>query len=135
MNLTPQQLRQAADAIEAYQQGKPIQVKRGDSEWMDLRGDGTSSLDVSLFLYRPKPEPRVRPWQSPADVPGPVCWVRNRALSGNATPVGSLITCIERQGVVLGSNQTLAEWDVFETLEYSTDRKAWFKCEVTEDAP
>lgn len=131
--MTTEQGLQNALAMLAFYNGKPVQflnTQMVGTGWSDVFGTPFWCFDK--YLYRPKPEPVTRPWSKPEDVPGPVCWVRNRALAGNPLPVGSLIVCVERWGVTLGANQTLAEWDVFETLEYSTDRKTWRKCEVTE---
>lgn len=116
----------------AFYNGKPIQCRCVGAHPRGWEDNITPLWFFDTHEYRPKPEPVTRPWSKPEDVPGPVCWVRNRALAGNPLPVGSLIVCVERWGVTFGANQTLAEWDVFETLEYSTDRKTWRKCEVTE---
>lgn len=114
----------------AFADGKPVEFK-GDPNavWLetaDLGGIGTTCL------YRPKPEPRVRPWNCAADVPLSPCYIRDirsEALSWaliisagtgaiNATGDGGIHSILYNK---------LGEY------RYSTDRKTWHPCAVTEE--
>lgn len=129
MKLTPEQLKQNAAAMIAFAEGKPIQIKLHNGIWKD---DDTGNLDGigDNDEYRPKPEPKTRPWSKPEDVPGPVCWIRNPEQE-------RLIIAIDNEGVWAGSRSfggCAFTWENFKIngVEYSTDRKTWHKCEVTE---
>lgn len=94
-----------------------------------------SRVIVPAFPQRPepKPEPKTRPWSKPDDVPGPVCWVRTSASGGK---VECLVVCISTTGIsTLSRVEQFIPWSdagKMETLEYSTDRKTWQPCTVTE---
>lgn len=132
MNLTPQQLRNAADAMDAYEAGKAIEYRRFDeTEWNTTdksQAPGYLAWMLDWAEYRPKPTPKTRPWSKPDDVPGPVCWVRDHRSQW-------MITTITHEGVITdGSAGIIRQWHEFEENypEYSTDRKTWHKCEVIE---
>lgn len=131
--LTPDQLRQNAAAMIAFADGKPI-------EWITK-----AALDVGRgcwaecsnpdwdkdFLYRPKPEPKVRAWNCPADVPLN-CWLRS---CRNPDEVNALVVSVSSKGIEWFTNSDRflpwndARWTY---LEYSTDRREWKPCTVEE---
>ena len=60
--LTPEQLRQMADAIEAFRAGKPVEFVAFDGSWKPELGDPISW--TMTFSRRPKPpEPKLRAWK------------------------------------------------------------------------
>lgn len=126
MKLTPEQLRQNAAAMIAHAEGKPVQWREDDdAEWTDTEHPIWQCDDVS---YRPKPEPKTRQWSKPDDVPGPVCWLRVVDDAAELMVVGmdELTINISQAGSYKWSK--LHE----EGFQYSTDRKTWHKCEVSE---
>ena len=128
MQLTPDQLKQNAAAMIAFAEGKPIQRKRTDGVWYDE----SNIAGMDWLPFRPKPEPKTRPWSKPDDVPGPVCWIRG---SSEDSKSAYLVTCIVHDGISYGLREETAfrTWDMLRRYcEYSTDRKTWHKCEVTE---
>lgn len=79
MTYTDDQLRDLRDAIDAHLSGKPVEWTDGNDVWFTTLGqprprDGR--------FWRPKREPVTRPWNCPADVPMPVCWVRGVGTGG-----------------------------------------------------
>lgn len=135
MKLTPEQLRQYAAAMIAFADGKPIQLHgcNGGPGWADLLPHVNPDWDFHRVQYRPKPEPAVRPWSKPDDVPGPVCWIRSNLDREYDT---YLIGRIVPGGVwtMNASGNQCWEWERFDDgdMEYSIDRKTWHKCEVPE---
>lgn len=128
MKLTEEQIKSNAAAVEAHLSGRPVQLaalNRDNPEWVDTVTPGWRFDAVS---YRPKPEPRVRPWSKPDDVPGPVCWVRANGA------VGAMVVGMTGAGMQCGADPEILTWKEIETAktEYSTDRREWKKCEVTE---
>lgn len=93
---------------------------------------------------RPLPtEPKVRAWNKPEDVPGPVCWIRSTigAFFGqtfrNSDPdaMHAMILSASLTGISYASKELqFIPWGdpKFARLEHSTDRLTWKKCEVTE---
>lgn len=140
MTLTPEQLRQNAAAMLAFADGKPIESRSlGYTKWHDQYGPLWQFEDTE---YRPKPEPKVRPWSKPEDVPGPVCWVRMQRedhLRGDAeeTSLEALVLAISTKGLTfITAIEQFLPWNLlpYRGLEYSTDRLNWRKCEVEEPA-
>lgn len=141
MKLTPYQLRQNAAAMMALADGKPIQFFSNDAKWEDYSvADDGEPTDWHCYQYRPKPEPKTRPWSTPEDVPGPVCWIRGIYSDGHRDYRMSMIVGFSDptsyqtisngcQPIALSSQFSDTRW---ERMEYSTDRKTWHKCEVSE---
>lgn len=81
---TPQQaIRDAMPAIQAYGEGKQIQVQIGGREWNDFTAKWAPEFGDPDLVWRPKPEPKppvYRPWTT-KDVPRGF-WVRHKA-TGN----------------------------------------------------
>ncbi len=112
----------------AFADGKPVQFKRhSEIEWFDAKPEA-SNLEwlLQIYEYRPKPAPKTRPWNCPDDVPLN-CWIRNPRFPKR--PI--LITGIGENGISC-SNREFDWADLSSNFEYSTDRKTWHKCEVTE---
>lgn len=67
MNLTPQQITDNASAVIAHLNGKRVKMRLldGSAGWMETDAPGWK---FNLLEYRPKPEPRTRPWTS-SEVP------------------------------------------------------------------
>lgn len=137
MKFTPQQLRETADAIEAHKAGRPVQYQLSDGSWMDI--DPRTPLDYRSFYYnlgyRPKPEPKVRPWSKPEDVPGPVCWVRFTGGRGPALVVEICRTGFYAGAYIGSAKGSFWNWvEINSEVEYSTDRVTWKPCTVTEES-
>lgn len=134
MKLTPEQLRQNAAAMLAFADGKPIQWKHlHDIRWTTSSGPTSEfSWNCAEIEYRPKPEPKVRQWSKPEDVPGPVCWLRAKIQP----EILMLVSCIWANGIGLNDGKAVFQktWDrLFDgEWEHSTDRKTWHPCTVTE---
>lgn len=131
MNYTPEQLRLCADAKEAIDKGLPAEQMNAiytEGKWREYTGQ---FYIAEGWLYRPKPVPKTRPWSKPDDVPGPIVWVR-----GNERDWPALIIMVQDDGMWAMSstskNLELYGWDDSVTWQYSTDRKTWLPCEVTE---
>lgn len=124
MKLTPTQLRQTADAIEALKAGKRIQHQMITGEWLDYDNDLYTMNFNGDVGYRVKPEPVSCPWSKPEDVPGPVCWIRLRAnLSAEM-----MVTAVCAMGVHAGG--ALLEWASLKDFEYAAHRCEWQPCTV-----
>lgn len=142
--LTPQDYRNMADAIEAQKAGRPVQYAtlkyngtRLDvpGEWKSNGADGTGELDdfKTLFIYRPAPEPVTRPWSKPEDVPGPVCYLRN---STTGCGVHWFMVIQADEGTIDIQGREIS-WDALAkegVWEHSTDRITWKPCVVVENA-
>jgi hypothetical protein len=123
---TPQQLRDTADAMEAFERGEPVECRHPA-----LRDDVWEVTDRPSWchdlMYRPKPNPKTRPWSKPEDVPGPVIWMRMEHAGSEL-----LIVAIDAEGVWMWNK--IYRWDYLRerNATYSTDRINWWPCEVTE---
>lgn len=128
--MTNEQLRQNAAAMLAFADGKPIEFSTlcvPDSDWMEVIDPAWS---FGSYEYRPKPEPVTVPWSMPEHVPGPICWLREPS-----DPNGmSMIVGIDNYGIdnIFGDEMTSQTWKEIEGNEYSTDRKTWKPCTVTQ---
>lgn len=127
--LTPEELKDAQDALAAANDGKPWQYfVRG--EWRE------TDCTVAYILYhdyliRPKPEPKTRPWNFPEDVPGPVCWIRPKGHDWQRM----IIMVNPLRITLVGGECRSLESKLFieiKDYEYSTDRREWKPCVVTE---
>lgn len=126
-------LKQNAAAMLARADGKPVQYKprNRNCAWITIRPPGPLAFDCSYNDYRPAPEPKVRPWSKPEDVPGPVCWMRQTGTKSHG-----LVAWIDEAGIGahgMASNSTAVTGLMYEQLhayEYSTDRKTWKPCTV-----
>lgn len=127
--ITPQQLRDTADAIEAHERGEPIECRLWGiaDEWAEINPPNNPSWGFDSFIYRPKPKPKKRPWSKPEDVPGPVCWLR---ISSD----GKEYLVYGISGIGLTTAVRLIDWNQMSLpgLEYSVDRKTWHPCTVEE---
>lgn len=116
----PDHLRERADAIEAKNEGAPLEVMTSQETWVS-RGEYADEPLYDKCRYRRAPAPKMRPWASPADVPGPVCWLRNGITC-------SLILTLGEKGVWIYSDSI--DWFELDAWEYSTDRITFHKCKV-----
>jgi hypothetical protein len=125
--MTPQKAQELLPIITAFAEGKQIEIKfnRPGSEWVP---DDSPSWQPD-FDYRIKPEPKTRPWSKPEDVPGPVCWISGDGI------IGLLIVSFHSDGGGLAAGRNEYTWEDIEArkLKYSTDRKTWSPCTVTEE--
>lgn len=118
-------LRQNYAALIAFDNGKAIEYSCiGKLDW---ERDLEPSWDFVNFNYRPKPEPKTRPWQS-RNVPA-LCWIRNTTMLDGQC---GLVEAISRDGIRFwGSWKNWLEL-ISEGYEYSEDLESWHKCEVSE---
>lgn len=133
-------LKQNAAAMLAYADGKPVQsryISDANFPWEDNPNPG---FYLNTHEYRPKPEPVSRPWNSPADVPVGVCYLRliirpeNWAFVLSANSSGPSIS--GRSPFSADESEVgmfRIRWDQLNQFEHSTDRITWKKCEVTEE--
>lgn len=132
-NLTADQIQQNADAVKSHLENRPVEVRmryNADDPW---NISACPQWEFALFIYRPKAESITRPWSNPDDVPGPVCWVRHSTRSNGST--GMMVIGLDAEGVegmVHYASVELLKWKDMEQWEYSTDRREWKPCEVTE---
>jgi len=132
MNLTPQQLRDRADAIESQEAGRPVEFYNETREqWRP------TTSPSSMWLYnvhiRPAPAPEPpKPWDCAADLAelGPVIWLRNK--SGDYPCTEALVICISDISVTTQSGSLAhirwSDFDKWTNAEYSTDRRNWKPC-------
>lgn len=124
-------LEREADARRAWLEGKPVEFLH-DDVWRECTG---KPLFCAGTAYRRKPTPARRPWSKPKDVPGPVCWLREK----HATDCG-LIVWIDNLGVGAFTDDSATVstrgllWKELHRYEHSTDRKTWAPCTVEEVA-
>jgi hypothetical protein len=132
--MTRDQAKGIAPLLTAWAEGKTIQFRSSEGErWVDCD-------EPMLFHhhnngaehYRIKPEPITRNWNKPSDVPGPVCWIRK-----NNEGIEVIIHCVFINGIGYtdAGNTYRKYWDSLSDWTYSTDRKTWSPCTVTEEAP
>jgi len=138
MNYTAEELRQIADAIEAENNGKPVEFRwSGYAKWKNAEPPMMGPCDDKAMgkrrLYRPKPEPISRPWSKPSDVPGPVVWVRPADRTADNAALEALLITVSPVCLTFFTNyEQQCPWSSVSTLEYSTDRCNWQPCVVKE---
>lgn len=126
----------------AFADGKPIEFRwseaylgsRRDREWKvaEYSGNNGPLWNFTEFDYRPKPEPKTRPWSKPSDVPLS-CWVRRKHTAWECLVVmvnHGRIAFIDGQATTIIAH----EYEKLSEFDYSTDRINWnpCTCEVTE---
>jgi hypothetical protein len=125
--MTPQRAQELLPIIKAFAEGKAVEQRSeiNRDEWIPANG---YHID-SRLCYRIKPEPKTRPWSKPEDVPGPVCWISGDGI------IGLLIVSFHSDGGGLAAGRNEYTWEDIEArkLKYSTDRKTWSPCTVTEE--
>lgn len=126
-SLTPEQLKQNAAAMIAFAEEKPIEVFWG-AKWEDY---GYEPRDWHIHQYRPKatqPEPpKVQYWSKPDDVPGPVCWIRQK----HSPALQMMIIAVWEFGIGFRDSvpRSLSiEFSQLGDYEHSTDRITWKPC-------
>lgn len=130
--MTNEQTKQNGAAMIASADGRSVQWSKNgipigyNNSWHDC-GPFNVAWDFVNYSYRPKPEPVTRPWSKPEDVPGPVCWLRSPGCSDAV-----LIVAIEDTYILIGSGDDEYKWEEIADWKYTTDRKTWHKCEVSE---
>lgn len=135
--MTKEQALQNADAIRAHEAGKPVQFCFCLGEEGDWKDCGPTPLwEFNSTIYRPKPEPKARPWSKPDDVPGPVCWIRHHS-SGKEDQWMVIGMCADGVKIAGAYGDWLEKpstesWSRLREFYYSTDRKTWHPCTVTE---
>jgi hypothetical protein len=132
-----EQLRHAADIYEALEQGKEIEFESVTGGWLTIRGitSGISnSPEFAPEKWRIAPKPATRPWNCPADVPMPICWIR---VIG-ANDYGVLIIAKHPSGIYsledVEDDKTASFnhhlWRDLSGFEHSTDGCNWHPCTV-----
>lgn len=134
----PEALRHAADIYEAHERGESVQFIQHPTsgQWIEAvpnpRNFPFPSLPESApGLWRIAPKPETRPWNCPADVPMPMCWIRKKS---DRLPFSGLVVFIDNSGIYWGSNGTACGGVVLFTglrdYEHSTDGRNWHPCTV-----
>lgn len=126
----PEHLLERLSALEARKALEPLELFTSTAGWRIV---GSPSFD-RFMRYRRAPKPVVRPWNCPADVPGPVCWIRYKdrthewssleAMVANVSHIGFEWFTRERMMVAFSDVEKLS------ALEQSTDRVTWKSLEV-----
>ena len=130
-------LRQAAhvhDAVQKQDKRWEFESITGWKEHTDRSLLNLQSIIGAGWNVRVKSEePKSRPWNRSEDVPA-ICWVRH----GNFPRHIGLIVGLSDGGIdTIGVNSNglhpcFTAWDRLSGTEYSTDRKTWQPCTVTE---
>lgn len=126
--LTEQQIADNVAAVEAWLNKEKVEVQYRDTPADPWEHEpNIEAFDFGTFYYRPAPDPSIRWWSRPQDVPGPVCWIKY-GISAEMliTVVGSSFVCSGRSIFGFIEIEKLK-------LQYSLDRKTWLACTVTEE--
>ena len=125
MKLTTEQIKQTGLAMIAFSEGKKVEAAYVESPniWHDVTYPNWHS---EAAVFRPKPQPASRPWNTPEDVPLH-CWLR--MYNNNTMHLVTQLSDDGTWGHVLGR----LLWRDLHGYEYSTDRTTWHPCTV-EDA-
>lgn len=113
---------------------------RGWTIWnLEFSADNECPMGVGSLksrTRRPLPSaPKLRAWNKPEDVPGPVCWLKLQTdLQNNFV---SQILTVGDTGVRFINQTNHVEFLIWQNFArykaaYSTDRKTWQPCGVTE---
>lgn len=130
MKYTPEQLKDLHAAIDAHRAGKPCEVSvDGGCNWNDVN-PANSTWAIGVAFFRPKAEPKTRPWSKPDDVPGSVCWIKP---AGSVRAYMAMVVGFYFSGIrVVTSEIDEIEYTEIHKYEYSTDRKTWLPCTTIE---
>ncbi len=124
-----EQLRQNADAMLAFADGQAVQLRRllrGELWSAPTQSNVSLEWRFDLFEYRRNPLPKTRQWNCSDDVPGPVCFIKLK----DASSYRHLVVNVDNSGIMSASGYHY-KWHELES--YSTDRKKWLPCVVTEE--
>lgn len=133
MKATAEQIEKSADAVIAFHLGKPVQQRKVDeseNDWRPLTGNLTIS---QAWIYRPAPVQQKRLWSSAQDIPVGVVYIRSVRSEGLSW---AMIISAGTGGLNAAGDMSAIHtvyYDRISDYEYSTDRKRWHKCEVTEE--
>jgi hypothetical protein len=141
MNQEQQRKIWAAEIFNAAAEGKQIEYHGSGGQWFPNDPfKNPSDVCERPKVYRIKPEPVTRPWNKVSDIPGPVCYLRSTGYEeGWSMIIGARQDPVlnHGNGILLGGFRDEAvcvRWVELATHEYSTDRKTWHPCTVTEEA-
>lgn len=126
-------LKSNALAMLAHANGEAVELSCPDGDRPEWLISSNPLWKFDDFCYRPAPNPVTRLWSKPEDVPGPICWIRDQGQDG----FGALVIGIDPSGVealFYEQKPTLVKWRCLRLREYSTDRKTWHPCTITEAA-
>lgn len=98
--MTSDELKQTHAALDAQEEGRPIQYLNREGEWLD-------TPLVCSIPHRPKPSPEPIPW-SLEEHPGGVVWVKELAFSAEG-----LITRWRSDGVLISGYGFISYSDLF----------------------
>lgn len=122
------QLKQTGLALIAASEGKSWQWMSSMGEWFEPRLEQNYGLRYYLaenYPLRPMPQPAMRAWSKPEDIPGSVCFLRHK----HAQPSIILVTGMGPDGVSATTRNL--SWDLLASKwEYSTDRLNWKPCTI-----
>lgn len=118
--MTPEQLKQNVAAMIAFADGKPIEYRLLNEELDPWEENADPNFDFSRCEYRPKPEPRTRPWNCPEDVPDGLIYLKTNG--------GQKGIALEPDDA--GIYVTGGYFNYLQLGFYSTDRKNWQPCVV-----
>jgi hypothetical protein len=140
MNMTDSNKQKAAAIFTAAADGKTIQWNNDELGWVKCDpfapGEIRNVVNAPQF-YRIKPKLVTRLWSRPEHVPGPVCWIRQKsspdfqAMIVGTSPYGlDVVAC--PHNLEPKTYLRIRKWSDLTDREYSTDRKTWQPCVVTE---
>jgi hypothetical protein len=124
MKLTNEQTKQNGLAMIAFSEGKKVEAAYllTPNKWVDVECPNWHS---EAAIFRPKPQPTLRPWSKPEDVPLN-CWLKAHSFNNQDWFVNGVM----ESGVYsAGGSKT---WNELHQYQYSTDRKTWKPCTVEE---
>lgn len=124
--MTKEQAKQLLPLIQAYSEGKIIQIYEDGKKWTDLNSPNFDGVPEHYRIKPEPPKPTYRPWTS-EEVP---VGAAIREIKGK---VRAIITIVNENGVILsGLYQSLCHFScMYEEFECSTDfGKTWQPCGV-----
>lgn len=131
--MTNEQLKGLREAIDAKLNGRPWQWKYAHEDTYQFRTVKPGGLfgfseRIETFDFRAAPELVIRPWSKPEDCPS-FFWLRNVENNHSYSPTGIWPDGI---AVTFKGEGYFYPWLSLGKWLYSTDRKTWHKCDVTE---
>lgn len=115
--MTREEAQELLPVIQAFAEGKKVEVKTLGSDWEELADDEDANFDSEIEWYRTAPEPKYRPFKTKEE-----CWqeMQKHQPFGWVKEKGSgsyeAILCVTGNTITRRKDNGKSEWYYFDSL-------------------
>lgn len=115
--MTREEAQELLPVIQAFAEGKKVEVKTLGSDWEELADDEDANFDSEIEWYRTAPEPKYRPFRTKEE-----CWQEMQKhqpfgwLKEKDTGSYEVILCVTETTITRYEGTGKSDWRHFESL-------------------